>query len=296
MGRHIVVKTGLTLNREKRDIFANFRYWSALFDWDLLSTIDKRRVHLISLCKNNDKHNIAKMLEYSSESIVCPNELDGFDSLSDMDKMFVHIIFIHSEIPNKEILMEDMTLIVGVGKDRAYKYISDGIMIPDGKFISNPPLLFCPNKNHVACFLDKIREVSDVEIFIAGGFGRGKNVGHDIDIMVDEKDVKDTLSLFNTLDATAINSNSFVVMLLDTLVRVDVASFNKDNMIPAFMHYLGPAQLNIWMRKRAIQRGYVLSQHGLRKNGNIVNIKSEQELNNLIGVSEGTREKWWSRY
>lgn len=296
MGKNIIIKSDIDTLASKKDYIHNFRYWSALLDWDLFGNIDKRITTLINICNKNDKKSISKLLEFAPNNIIHPSDLDGYENLTTDEKNFCHLLFIHSYIPENNILEDDMQLNIGVGSEKAKKYISEGILVPDILFTKLPPLLFNPNKNHVGCLVDKITYIEEKDFDIVGGFGRGKESGHDIDIMIKETDLDDFKNIFKKLESIVINSKSYIVSLLDTLVRVDISTYTKNNKLTSYLHFLGPYQLNIWMRKQANQRGYTLSQHGLYKNGKLIETKSESDLNRLIGVPDNIRTKWWNRY
>jgi DNA polymerase/3'-5' exonuclease PolX len=262
---------------------------------------------LIELCDKYSKPDVKKLLSGVSCNVnyVMPTEIDGFTELEFESREFMKVIFIHSTMPSIEDLVQDFLMVNGVGVVKAKKIMEQGVLLPEDLLPTSHVLWFRPNKNHVSCLIDKFRSARKhkkgsslikLPFDIVGGFGRGKDSGHDIDLLCPESKMSDVKDVMNDMETIIIDSGAYLVFLLDTMVRVDVSSFAPSLKVMAYMHHLGPGPYNVWMRKRAIDKGYMLSQKGLMKDGQLVYIESEDDVNELLGISKGTRERWWSRY
>lgn len=307
MGRNIIIKTSLDTRAEKKCSVSNVRYWSSLLDWEVMDDLTKRTSVLIDLCIKHNYRDVKAVLENVSNTAnyVLPSEFEGYGALPLKSREFMKVIFIHSDFPKVEDLLQDFLMVNGVGIAKAKKIMQQGILLPEDLFPTSHVLWFRPNKNHVRCLIDKFQSAWNkkngnslmvLPFDIVGGFGRGKDNGHDIDLLCVDTKIANVKDVMNDMETIAIDNGAYLVFLLDTMVRVDISSYKPELRTVAYMHHLGPAAYNIWMRKRAIDKGYSLSQNGLFKDGVYINVSSEDEVNTILGISKGTRERWWKRY
>lgn len=139
-------------------------------------------------------------------------------------------------------------------------------------------------------YLQKIikRIDKDLKLVVCGSYRRGKEISHDIDLLITHKDIKKNKQIVN-------NDDNYLIKLVEELKeynfilddityknyitkymgfcklknnpirRIDIRFFPINSYYTALIHFTGSGELNREMRQKATQLGYKLSEYGLFK-------------------------------
>ena len=124
---------------------------------------------------------------------------------------------------------------------------------------------------------------------IAGSYRRGSKYSGDCDILV----IGDMTKLCESLQ----KSNEFIAEIMSGherftylcrhhgwVMQVDILAVPEEDWIPALLYLTGSRYFNEYMRGVARSKGYRLNQHGLYKDGERVNIKSEEDIFKILDL------------
>ena len=315
-GNYILFNTNMVLTPQDNEFPIHYwRFCSSLIDAENKGELLIRNKKLYDIAVFNKRDSVASLLKDipTSMNVVHPSYFNGYALLSSSDKNFMDMIFIHSKVVDDDKLIEDLTMLNGIDTIKAKKCVAREICFPETileKDQNQIIFMFKPNRNHVREFLnifyqvwDKIigeEERTDDILLITGSFGRGSSIGHDIYILSPSKFKNDIIYIMKILSNGILKcgDRSFSVVVLNTHIRIDIAFYEKEEIVTQKLHHYGPTSFNIWLRKKAVEAGYSLSQYHLKKidkDGkiNIIYPKSESELYKLLGLNSDPRESFW---
>lgn len=305
-GLYINVRTNLDLVTGNVFPFHKKRYYDALLDWEIINELQNRNTFLIKQAELEERTKVADVLRMNYTSVITdPEDLVGWNGLSPQDQIFLRVILIYSGVPDTNEVIRDLILLDGIGEVKARKMVSNNKFLYEDENDSCV-LLFRPNRNHVNSFRvlfeaacrTIVKDDFDVEskMIVAGSFGRGATNGHDLDILFHEKDRETVLTVLRLIShKVLITDKSYVLVILDTLVRIDVNFYTDENKLTYMFHFFGPVEMNVIMRKKAKDNGYILSQNGLYrvKDSKYIHPQSDIELFELIGIEKDPRKTYW---
>lgn len=126
---------------------------------------------------------------------------------------------------------------------------------------------------------------------IAGSFRRGLPFSGDVDILAfaDDRAPKDLAEILRRSKGAIILSAGETK--ISALVRhewvssVDIFFARQEDFPAALLHFTGSRLFNIWLRELCAERGFSLSQYGLRESGRAVRkLKTENEIFDILGI------------
>ncbi len=108
------------------------------------------------------------------------------------------------------------------------------------------------------------------KIDIVGSYSRGNLYMHDVDILVmlsTNKNLKTMIEkAFDETEIKVIRLGDYTCSFMYNDVQVDITVVKTEREYPfMLLHYEGPKERNIMLRKRALRMGYKLNQYGLYK-------------------------------
>ena len=150
---------------------------------------------------------------------------------------------------------------------------------------------------------DKIEEIDkDIVIKIAGSYRRKLSTSGDIDILVTHKKkrlhrkiLKQIIDLFSksqkglkiidhlTEDITT-KYMGFIKYKKNPVRRIDIRFIPQKSWYPALLYFTGNKNFNIYIRKIALKKGYKINEYGIFKRKEKINVNSEQEIFELLGI------------
>ena len=303
----VVVKTNIVIKTPKNCPNYYKRFWDNLLDWECVDRLNERNDKLIEVAKGRGRAEVVKLLERErSTNIVHPQDIDGYDPLSAEDRFFLRLLFVYNGIPDREEVIRTLMFVDGIGKQKADKFYESKIYLYEDLIKNSDYNIFTFNvcRNHLLEFKalfeviyeTLFRKRCDIDITVAGSLGRGRKVGHDIDLLFHERDKEKVVEIMSEMAYRVIGQDkNYNVILCDTFVRIDIAFYNDINRVTYFFHYFGTKEMNIFMRKKANMAGYTLSQNGLIRGSETIYPKSDAELFKLIGVSGDPRLTYWEK-
>ena len=139
-----------------------------------------------------------------------------------------------------------------------------------------------PIANNLLKLIKSIKGVNNVEI--CGSYRREAKTSGDLDILilgtgavissVESKVLKSFPN--NRLIASGNTKISFVIF--PNNLQIDLRFVPKDSWGAALLYFTGSKDYNIMMRRVAIEKGYLLSEYGLFKDGEYIAGKTEKEV------------------
>lgn len=145
-----------------------------------------------------------------------------------------------------------------------------------------------PIAKKLTALLKKIKGVRSAEP--AGSYRRGNKTVGDLDVLVvgpksaaaaTEKLITRTY-LNLTMLASGETKISFII--LPQNLQVDVRFVPKESYGAALLYFTGSKNYNIMMRKAAIEKGYLLNEYGLFKDGEYVAGETEADVFKKLGL------------
>lgn len=128
------------------------------------------------------------------------------------------------------------------------------------------------------------------EIDYVGSLRRMKETIGDIDILVISDKPKKVMDTFTKMDKVkrviSKGTTRSSVILREESVHVDLRVVKKSSYAAAMQYFTGSKEHSIELRKRAIKKGYKLSEYGLfrKKSGRKISCKSEKTLYKKLGL------------
>ncbi len=139
--------------------------------------------------------------------------------------------------------------------------------------------------------LEKIKQVE--ESVAAGSLRRKMKTVGDLDIVVKTEKPKKAAKRIVKKDFVkkVLGKGKEKVTVVTDGIQVDIRFFNKDNFGSGLLYFTGDKQHNIWLRKKAIKKGYKLSEYGLFKGKKRIAGKTEKEIYNKLNIKMPNPEK-----
>ncbi|MBD3248438.1 DNA polymerase/3'-5' exonuclease PolX [Candidatus Woesearchaeota archaeon] len=142
--------------------------------------------------------------------------------------------------------------------------------------------------------ITEIKENAPVEeIDHVGSLRRMRATIGDIDILVISDKPKKVMDVFTKMDSVkkviSKGKTRSSVMLKEENIHVDLRVVEKSSYAAAMQYFTGSKEHSIPLRKRAIKKGYKLSEYGLfkkkgKKQGKKISLKNEDSLYNKLGL------------
>lgn len=136
--------------------------------------------------------------------------------------------------------------------------------------------------------LKAVRAVPGIErAEAAGSYRREKPTVGDIDIVVVTKKpeaVSDAISKLPIVRHVVAHGDTKLSFDLSSGLRTDIRFVKRDQWGSALLYFTGDKEHNIALRKRAIARGWKLSEYGLFEGANILASKEEEDIYKALGL------------
>lgn len=213
-----------------------------------------------------------------------------------------------------DTVVHEFMNIYGVGRVKALKLAKDHNMGSIEELRNNTHLL---NTNqqiglvHYEDFLERIprKEMGqhsrfikkaikslklNIEMDIVGSYRRGEESSGDIDVLLKSSNAEDCLNVVNKLkelkyitDTLALGDKKFMGVCKigeNKYRRLDILLTPEDQYGYAMLYFTGSMKFNIAVRKRALERGYSLNEHGFTPSEGVPLLKTEEEILNFLGI------------
>ena len=150
----------------------------------------------------------------------------------------------------------------------------------------------------ISAFETELAKVSHHAPQIYGSYCRGAETSGDVDILLMSATIPNFINTVNAKSAKfkllppyALGDSKASTLLVfkdsgtTKYAWCDIFTTTPTEKIFAQVYLIGNAKFNIHMRTEAKKKGYMLNQHGLYKNGNLVSVRDEKKLFEIIGVT-----------
>jgi len=179
-------------------------------------------------------------------------------------------------------------------KERAEKKVLEGINIFKKQRGRVPFKEAEEIANSIVRELKKLKEVKKVEV--AGSLRRKKPTIGDLDIVIETnkpEKVADKFVKMSFVKEVLGKGKEKAIIITKEGIQVDIRFFTKENFGSGLLYFTGDKQHNIWLRKKAIKKGYKLNEYGLfdKKTGKRVAGRTEKEIYDKLGVKMLSPEK-----
>ena len=213
-----------------------------------------------------------------------------------------------------ESIIHTLMNIYGIGRVKALKLVNDHNIGSIDELRNNTHLLNTNQKiglTHYEDFLERIprKEMTqhsrlikkaikslnlNIEMDIVGSYRRGEKSSGDIDVLLKSSNPEDCLNVVNKLkaieyvtDTLALGDKKFmgVCKIGDNKYRrLDILYTPEEQYGYAMLYFTGSMKFNIAVRKRALDRGYSLNEHGFTPTTGVPLMKTEEEILNFLGI------------
>ena len=201
-------------------------------------------------------------------------------------------------------LYDNLVNIAGIGKSKAEELIKSGLTktsqlnqkkwnLPDSVLlmIKTKPLKIIPH-DFILSIEKNLIEFKQAKVILVGGFIRKKPFSKDIDVMIvsNKNSILDDYIEFLKSQFEihvyqhGINKVSLVAQIKNTYVKVDIFRSLPEHQHSMLLYSIGSQKFNIRMRGIARQKGYLLNQYGLFKNGKKLEVKSEKDFFKILEI------------
>jgi len=138
-----------------------------------------------------------------------------------------------------------------------------------------------PIAKKIVSLIKKIKGVKSAEV--AGSFRRQAETVGDLDILVSGKPVaekaeKEIFKAFENLTSLASGDTKIAFVMFPENLQVDIRFVPEESYGAALLYFTGSKDFNVMMRKKAIEKGYLLNEYGLFENGEHIAGKTEEEV------------------
>lgn len=143
----------------------------------------------------------------------------------------------------------------------------------------------------------------DYILEVCGSYRRGREDCGDVDVLMTYAGMKKVNSKFLTLFVHYLADSGFIVDHLTTNIttkymgvcklgktgvarRIDIRSVPYHCFYPALIYFTGSKEFNIAIRRKALEKGFSLSEYGFKNNddGKLMSFKSEKEIFSFLGM------------
>lgn len=177
-------------------------------------------------------------------------------------------------------------------KAKAEEKILEGIGILKGKKERMPLKQAEKISSQIINELKKLKEVE--KIIVAGSIRRKKSTIGDIDIVIQTKKpeiVADKFTKMSFVKEILGKGMEKATIITKQNIQADLRFFNEDEFGAGLLYFTGDKGHNIWLRKKAIKKGYKLNEYGLFLGNRRIAGKSEEEIYKKLGVKYLEPEK-----
>lgn len=181
----------------------------------------------------------------------------------------------------------------GIGPINAVKLWNSGIRLTNLQekkdqlpLLTQTWLKYKPMSNIPRATVTKIfKEFAPMRCKLSGSWRREEATSNDLDVLVNvsvrDEFLKGLKKFIITSEGPAKVSGIFKSK--EGNVEVDIFFYNKDEEYGMLLYTTGSKRFNIVMRAIAHRKGYLLNQHGLHKDGKLLNL-SEKEIFEHLGM------------
>jgi DNA polymerase beta len=135
----------------------------------------------------------------------------------------------------------------------------------------------------------------NIDMDIVGSYRRGEESSGDIDVLLKSSNPEDCLNVVNKLkelnyitDTLALGDKKFMGVCKigedNKYRRLDILYTPEEQYGYAILYFTGSMKFNIAVRKKALERGYSLNEHGFTPNDGVPLLKTEEEILNFLGI------------
>lgn len=134
------------------------------------------------------------------------------------------------------------------------------------------------------------KELKEFKFIIAGSYLRKEYESHDIDLLItSSEDIRESLleilkKYIISIVSSGRNKLSILVKLDKIVRKLDVLLVPKESYPTALFYMTGNRSFTLQMRSLAKEKGYLLNEFGLYKNGKRVKLENEKDLFRILDV------------
>ncbi len=145
-----------------------------------------------------------------------------------------------------------------------------------------------PIADKLVRLLEKIKGVKKAAV--AGSYRRKARTVGDLDILVvgskkaAEKAVEQVEKSFKDLTFLAKGETKVAFVIFPENLQVDIRLVPQESYGAALLYFTGNKDYNVMMRKAAIEKGYLLNEYGLFKDGEYIAGRTEKEVFEKLGM------------
>ena len=178
--------------------------------------------------------------------------------------------------------------------DKLINSIIEGLKTGQGKKKRHLKKEVKPIADKLVSILKKIRGVKKVEV--GGSYRRKSPTVGDLDLLVcgasvAEKAEKSISEAFPKISMLASGDTKIAFMIFPDNLQVDIRFVPEESYGAALLYFTGSKDYNVMMRKKAIEKGYLLNEYGLFENGEYIAGKTEKEVCEKLGLPVLVPEK-----
>ena len=143
--------------------------------------------------------------------------------------------------------------------------------------------------------LKKTKGVKKVDV--AGSYRRGAKTVGDLDILVvgpqslSTKTEQQIAKTFKNISVLASGETKIAFVIFPQNLQVDIRFVPEESYGAALLYFIGSKDYNVMMRKVAIEKGYLLNEYGLFKDGEYIAGRTEEEVFKKLGLPVTEPEK-----
>jgi len=137
---------------------------------------------------------------------------------------------------------------------------------------------------------DIFKKINGVDqVVVAGSYRRGAETVGDLDILVSGNPDVSTAEnkiykVFPDHTTLASGETKIAFVIFPQNLQVDIRFVPEDSWGAALLYFTGSKDYNVMMRKVAIEKGYLLNEYGLFKDGEYIAGKTEKEVCEKLGL------------
>lgn len=141
---------------------------------------------------------------------------------------------------------------------------------------------------HILAIGDYLRACEAIERFeVAGSFRRGRETVHDVDFLLEVNDretAREAVLSYEGIRQEIAAGQEKVSFRLQDGLQVDFRFVEREVFGSALMYFTGSKAHNIELRKRAIERGWKLSEYGLFEGEEVLASETEEAVYAKLGL------------
>lgn len=131
------------------------------------------------------------------------------------------------------------------------------------------------------------------QLIICGSYRRGLATSGDIDVLItsNESCLQEFVKHLHKIkflidDLTTLGKKKYmgVAKIAKVARRIDIRYIEPAAFWAAVIYFTGSKEFNIMIRNEALKQGYSLNEYGLKKDGKLIHLKSENEVFDILGM------------